>query len=594
MMEEVSNESDFDLEMEGLSLENQPDVERWPPVGATASPTPGAQGGGDQPHVSEIERLRMLEQEQDQLNSSLLALTTHFAQVQFRLKQIVTAPPDDKEGLLKELEEFAFQGCPDVRGCVTQDAQILDDMSEREHEFRILEQREKQQELIKQLKNQLEDLEDFAYKEGAIDMPTAVMQEKQRVIIDQLTSKMDLDIDGLDKLTTEELRHRVDNAVGEIVNPAKVKEQVIHQLKTQITDLEMFIEFLQENGGDIGHEKEGCTCPVHGETRKGNAPPQIKGKVTGGSPEISKQTSQARLRATTQEAQKKIRETSLSIMKRALTVLQIFAVSQFGCGANLFKDHIIPTEDRNSEYNFDELLKALDQAVSHVCELAKVRNDVPDDSDYLSDSSESPVRGRDELTNIVRRELAPALRDVFQHGLMKVGQSKSLSQAVMPYFCFQQRKPPPPGKMHAWELLVKYYEMKHGREYNLSPARKLSESFSLDIVGGTAITAKQTLLSAIHDIVSTHDPLKRSMDSEWKAWVCCALNQGRIVSWCRLVVRTAPLITSYYQPWGFTAKTSFDPALQILNRLTEFKFHIPTDLAIRHFQNIKDAFGEGV
>eukprot|EP00058_Branchiostoma_floridae_P006533 XP_002592021.1 hypothetical protein BRAFLDRAFT_122393 [Branchiostoma floridae] len=472
MMEEVSNESDFDLEMEGLSLENQPDVERWPPVGATSSPTPGAQGGGDQPHVSEIERLRMLEQEQDQLNSSLLALTTHFAQVQFRLKQIVTAPTDDKEGLLKELEEFAFQGCPDVRGCVTQDAQILDDMSEREHEFRILEQREKQQELIKQLKNQLEDLEDFAYKEGAIDMPTAVMQEKQKVIIDQLTSKMDLDIDGLDKLSTEELRHRVDNAVGEIVNPAKVKEQVIHQLKTQITDLEMFIEFLQENGGDVGHEKEGCTCPVHGETRK--------------------------------------------------------------------------------------------------------------------------VRGRDELTNIVRRELAPALRDVFQHGLMKVGQSKSLSQAVMPLFCFQQRKPPPPGKMHAWELLVKYYEMKHGREYNLSPARKLSESFSLDIVGGTAITAKQTLLSAIHDIVSTHDPLKRSMDSEWKAWVCCALNQGRIVSWCRLVVRTAPLISSYYQPWGFTAKTSFDPALQILNRLTEFKFSIPTDLAIRHFQNIKDAFGEGV
>ncbi|CAH1238411.1 RUN domain-containing protein 1-like isoform X2 [Branchiostoma lanceolatum] len=588
MMEEVSTESDFDLEMEGLSLENQPDSERWPPVGATSSPTPGAQGGGDQPHMSEIERLRTLEQEQDQLNSSLLALTTHFAQVQFRLKQIVTAPTDDKEGLLKELEEFAFQGCPDVRGCVTQDAQILDDMSEREHEFRILEQREKQQELIKQLKNQLEDLEDFAYKEGAIDMPTALMQEKQKVIIDQLTSKMDLDIDGLDKLSTDELRHRVDSAVGEIVNPAKVKEQVIHQLKTQITDLEMFIEFLQENGGDVGHEKEGCTCPVHG-----NAPPQIKGKVTG-SPQISKQPGQARLRATTQEAQKKIRETSLSIMKRALTVLQIFAVSQFGCGGNLFRDHVIPTEDRNSEYNFDELLKALDQAVSHVIEMAKVRNDVPDDSDYLSDSSESPVRGRDELTNVVRRELAPALRDVFQHGLMKMGQSKSLSQAVMPLFCFQQRKPPPPGKMHAWELLVKYYEMKHGREYNLSPARKLSESFSLDIVGGTAITAKQTLLSAIHDIVTTHDPLKRSMDSEWKAWVCCALNQGRIVSWCRLVVRTTPLIGSYYQPWGFTAKTSFDPALQILNRLTEFKFNIPTDLAIRHFQNIKDAFGEGV
>ena len=39
----------------------------------------------------------MLEQEQEQLNSSLMALTTHFAQVQFRLKQIVTAPGEEKE-----------------------------------------------------------------------------------------------------------------------------------------------------------------------------------------------------------------------------------------------------------------------------------------------------------------------------------------------------------------------------------------------------------------------------------------------------------------------------------------------------------------
>ena len=48
-------------------------------------------------HVGQIDQLRQLEEEQEQLNSSLLALTTHFAQVQFRLKQIVSAPPDDKE-----------------------------------------------------------------------------------------------------------------------------------------------------------------------------------------------------------------------------------------------------------------------------------------------------------------------------------------------------------------------------------------------------------------------------------------------------------------------------------------------------------------
>jgi len=45
--------------------------------------------------------------------------------------------------------------------------------------------------------------------------------------------------------------------------------------------------------------------------------------------------------------------------------------------------------------------------------------------------------------------------------------------------------------MHAWELILKYYELKNGDRYNSTPARKLSQSFNLDIVGGTAISNKQ-------------------------------------------------------------------------------------------------------
>jgi len=45
--------------------------------------------------------------------------------------------------------------------------------------------------------------------------------------------------------STDELRQAVDRAIGQIVKPAKVKEKIIDQLKTQIVDLERFIEFLQ-------------------------------------------------------------------------------------------------------------------------------------------------------------------------------------------------------------------------------------------------------------------------------------------------------------------------------------------------------------
>ncbi len=48
--------------------------------------------------------------------------------------------------------------------------------------------------------------------------------------------------------SAEELRQAVDKAIGQIVNPAKVKEKLVDQLKTQIVDLERFIEFLQGNG----------------------------------------------------------------------------------------------------------------------------------------------------------------------------------------------------------------------------------------------------------------------------------------------------------------------------------------------------------
>lgn len=67
-----------------------------------------------------------------------------------------------------------------------------------------------------------------------------------QVIIDELIEKLDVNLnEDIGNLTPEELRHRVDAAIAQIVNPARVKEQLVEQLKTQIRDLEMFITFIQ-------------------------------------------------------------------------------------------------------------------------------------------------------------------------------------------------------------------------------------------------------------------------------------------------------------------------------------------------------------
>jgi predicted transcriptional regulator len=103
-----------------------------------------------------MSRMHMLEQEHEQLSSSLMSLTTHFAQVQFRLKQVVAAADEDKDRLLRELEEFAFRGCPNMSNSVSMASAVQDQIIE--------EQRAKQKDLIEQLKAQLQDLEIYAYQ----------------------------------------------------------------------------------------------------------------------------------------------------------------------------------------------------------------------------------------------------------------------------------------------------------------------------------------------------------------------------------------------------------------------------------------------
>lgn len=65
--------------------------------------------------------------------------------------------------LLKELEEFAFRGIPDLRSYHTSVGILLSE-TEQEQEEKLEQQRQKQKELIQQLKEQLEDLEKYAFE----------------------------------------------------------------------------------------------------------------------------------------------------------------------------------------------------------------------------------------------------------------------------------------------------------------------------------------------------------------------------------------------------------------------------------------------
>ncbi|XP_072927633.1 RUN domain-containing protein 1 [Hemitrygon akajei] len=564
--------------MDDVSLSDSERVagERWAPVGAVANPeeeeessVAGVGLAGGAAVAVMAEKMQRLEGEQELLNSSLLALTSHFAQVQFRLKQIVNAQSDEKERLLKELEDFAFKGCPQPFVTRTLDGQQLDSASEREKLERLEAQRQKQKELIIQLKTQLDDLETFAYQEGNYEsLPQSIVLERQRVIIDELIKKLDVNLsEDFSNLSPDELRHRVDAAIAQIVNPARVKEQLVDQLKTQINDLEMFINFLHGEVGSPPQIEIGrCTCPVHGVSGSKAS----TAKLSSGSHHVDPETA------------RKMKATGLSLMRRVLAVLQIFAVSQFGCATGQIPRGLWQPDEANKDYS--PLLLKLEGAVDKVKQLAL---SYQSEEHVISCRDLSPIR-KNELTTAVRKELAISLRDLMSHGLYASSQGMSL--VLAPIACLLPSFTAAPQTIHPWQLFVKYYNTRNGRAFVESPARKLSQSFALPVSGSGVVTPKQSLLSAVHTVLTEHGPYKRSADSEFKALICMALNEQRLVSWINLICKSGTLIQSHYQPWSYMASTGFESTLNILSRLSNLHFDLPFDSAVRQLKNIKDAF----
>lgn len=284
------------------------------------------------------------------------------------------------------------------------------------------------------------------------------------------------------------------------------------------------------------------------------------------------------------EQAQRMRDTGLQLIQKAIAVLQIFAASQFGCAAGHVPQSMWPQESASQDYG--PLLQKLEAAVEKVRVLGSRRQ--PCLEHVVNYTSNSALGPRDELTTSVRKELAIALKDLLAHGLFLPSQTMSL--VLAPISCLLPFRPTTKS-MHPWELFVNYYHSKNGKAFVESPARQLSQSFGLPVGGGpVTVTPKQSLLWAIHTVLKEHGRYKRGPDTEFKALVCMALNEQRLVSWLNLLCKSGTLIHPHYQSWSYMAQTGFEGALRILGRLSHLKFNLPVDLAVRQLKNIKDAF----
>lgn len=500
----------------------------------------GADGSSSEPLSTSETAIRAMEEEQEMLTSSLMSLTSHFAQVQLRLRQIMEAPVEERDQLLKGLEEFAFQGIPELNipPEVASSDNLLDSAVE--------EQGSRQRELIDTLKSQLEELEKYAYESGAGILPQHILVEKQKVIIDELKSKINLNLDETDlpQLSPDDLKKQVDSALGEFVSPLKMKEQLVTQLKTQITDLERFIKFLQTEGFEKKMMAKGklntdlkCEC---------------KNVHTG-----CEETSKTSVRRTHESSsyqprpQDTLNGKAISLLDKAATMLQFFAMSQFGCTNQRFQMNTLKKTHKGNHWG--DLRAQLEVDVQEVLVLVKETSKLLEQeraerarkkrhsstSSQDSTDKSKPQKYLDpelialsaELTTTVRKRLAISIQKLMEHGLRGVNEQTSL----VPFIgCFSHVRSDYDDfvdgtgdgsfrEMHAWELILEYYHIKNGEQYNETPARKLSQSFNLDIGAGNAQSTKQSLLSAVGTVLAIHSPYKRSFNAHFKAFLSAAL-----------------------------------------------------------------------
>lgn len=142
-----------------------------------------------------------------------------------------------------------------------------------------------------------------------------------------------------------------------------------------------------------------------------------------------------------------------------------------------------------------------------------------------------------ELITIVRKHFAITILKLVQHGLISVRETTSLVPFIGGCFNNHQKRLKSSSnfdndgtdesnmehQMHAWELILEYYHIKNGEKYNETPARKLSQSFNLELVGSSAFSNKQSLLSSIGSIIAIHSPYKKSLNTHFKAFICAGL-----------------------------------------------------------------------
>lgn len=479
-------------------------AERPDPLGASTDESPSHE------QTVPLNKFRSVLEENEALNSALFALTSHFAQVQFRLRQAASSAEADDD-VLKSLEEFAFQATPDL-SCIRSriDEQALSES--------LKNTRMEQRKMMRELRHELKGLR---YEIGQ----RSIFVNSQKMKRERTAKRVERDRTSRLEVELRQLREA-----------SKQKDEVIRQLRLEVGDLERRLNFLKakQSGYNINKNVES----------KSNS-----GKLS-------------------------------SVFERCKTILRMIFT--------IYMADTIPSKQKvtnRKNINWLDFKIRLEQVVIEIITEIKKHKSNHKIKDYSSDSEHYKIKCNPKILTLVRKELCRGLQDLIEFG------SAAISTTLVPLVgCFpwiSHRT----YQLHAWEIILKYYKINNGPQYNSKPVRRLCTSYGLQIIEEEPKNEINQILQCIGHVISTHAPYKINYDLQFKAFVCAALNACKLATWLKLIFGDAVLIKSCYFPWSCPATPKFQECTKCLNALAMYKFNLDANLAVQRFENIQDVFG---
>jgi small G protein signaling modulator 3 len=162
------------------------------------------------------------------------------------------------------------------------------------------------------------------------------------------------------------------------------------------------------------------------------------------------------------------------------------------------------------------------------------------------------------IRDMVRGELAMAIRSIFDHGLKKWNVLGG-------------------NGLHPWSFIEEASRKIIEKDFESVYSRLiLCKTFRLD-EEGKVLTPEELLFRSIQLINLSHDAVHAQLDVKFRSLICIGLNEQCLHIWLEILCSSLNIVEKWYQPWSFIRSPGWVQIKCELRILAQFSFLLNVD-----------------